>query len=184
MNLNKRRGAYPQQDKHGFITLLLKAFLVFTISIIIFGYYYFLVVITPTNLRGNDNNGSRLLEKQQLNGKQQPIATIGYAVTVSGCPGKSVRGDFGAGISDGAAVLKHSIHLNSIQNEQSQSLYDYKMYALVHVDAESCARDALEPLGYEILLRLVYDVYVNLLFIYMTYYLTHSHNTSEMYQFH
>jgi len=156
MNLNKRRGAPQQDDRHGFITLLLKAFLVFTISVIIFGYYYFLVAINPNNLRGNDNS-RRSLEKQQLiNGKQQPIATIGYAVTVSGCPGKSVRGDFGAGISDGAAVLKHSIHLNSIQNyEHSQSLYDYKMYALVHVDAESCARDALEPLGYEILLRLV-----------------------------
>ena len=167
LNLKARRGAYPQQDKHGFVTLLLKAFLVFTISIIIFGYYYFLVAINPNNLRGNDNS-SRLLEKQQLNGKQQPIATIGYAVTVSGCPGKSVRGDFGAGISDGAAVLKHSIHLNSIQNyEHSQSLYDYKMYALVHVVAESCARDALEPLGYEILLRLVYIVYVHFLFISM-----------------
>ena len=154
MNLNKRRGAPQHDDRHGFITLLIKAFLVITISVIIFGYYYFLVAITPNNLRGDNN---RSLEKQQLINGKQPIATIGYAVTVSGCPGKSVRGDFGAGISDGAAVLKHSIHLNSIQNyEQSQSLYDYKMYALVHVDAESCARDALEPLGYEILLRLVY----------------------------
>ena len=157
MNLNKRRGAPQQDDRHGFITLLIKASLVFTISVTIFGYYYFLVAINPNNLRGKDDDSSRSLEKQQLINGKQPIATIGYAVTVSGCPGKSVRGDFGAGISDGAAVLKHSIHLNSIQNyEHSQSLYDYKMYALVHVDAESCARDALEPLGYEILLRLVY----------------------------
>ena len=156
VNLNVRRGAPQNDDRHGFIALLIKAFLVFTISVIIFGYYYFLVAINPNNLRGGNNDNNRLLEKQQLSGKQQPIATIGYAVTVSGCPGKSVRGDFGAGISDGAAVLKHSIHLNSIQNyEHSQSLYDYKIYALVHVDAESCARDALEPLGYEILLRLV-----------------------------
>ena len=50
--------------------------------------------------------------------------------------------------------------------EQSQSLYDYKMYALVHVDAESCARDALEPLGYEILLRLVRVCVYYLLLLY------------------
>ena len=182
MNLNKRRGAPQHDDRHGFVTLLIKAFLVFTISVIIFGYYYFLIAINPNNLRDKDDS-SRSLEKQQLITGKQPIATIGYAVTVSGCPGKSVRGDFGAGISDGAAVLKHSIHLNSIQNyEHSQSLFDYKMYALVHVDAESCARDALEPLGYEILLRLV-CVCVCKPSFYRTH-LIHSHNTSEMYQFH
>jgi hypothetical protein len=81
-------------------------------------------------------------------------ATIGYAITVSGCPkGDGARGDFGAGITDGAAVLKHSIHMNSIQNADSGSKYDYKMYALVHPEAEHCARPTLEPLGYEILIR-------------------------------
>ncbi|KAL7538313.1 hypothetical protein ACHAXR_008477 [Thalassiosira sp. AJA248-18] len=169
-NLNSRRGAAHQHKHHDCITRLMQGFVVFTVSAIIIGYYYFLSsaistdTITITDeikssggndnggVRGNDNGSSRGIV--EYHGKQ-PIATIGYAITVSGCPkDNGSRGDFGAGISDGAAVLKHSIHLNSIQNyPQSQSLYDYKMYALVHLGAESCARPALEPLGYEILLR-------------------------------
>ena len=39
MNLNKRRGAPQHDEKHGFITLLIKAFLVFTISVIIQGLF-------------------------------------------------------------------------------------------------------------------------------------------------
>ena len=175
VNINSRRGAAHRNDQHGCITRLLQAFVAFTVSIIIIGYYYFLSsAISPKNnnsssssssigvenndigsVRGNSVPTSRRVKEHNDNGNQQPKATIGYAITVSGCPkDNGSRGDFGAGISDGAAVLKHSIHLNSIQNyAQSKSLYDYKMYALVHIEAELCARSALEPLGYEILLR-------------------------------
>ena len=172
VNLNSRRGTAHQHDHHDCITRLIKGFVVLSISVIVVGYYYFLsstisggankdlrgsndigrIPLIDVNKSGGGGDGnSRNMRKTD----KQPIATIGYAVTVSGCPkDNGSRGDFGAGISDGAAVLKHSIHLNSIQNyPQSQSLYDYKMYALVHPGAESCARPALEPLGYEILLR-------------------------------
>lgn len=155
VNINSRRGAAPQNDEHGCIIRLIKLFIVFTILVILTGYYYFLSSAIVSTHKANETGGIQVGTSltESING-QQPIATIGYAITVSGCPGKSVRGDFGAGISDGAAVLKHSIHLNSIHNyPQSQSLYDYKMYALVHTEAESCARPALEPLGYEILIK-------------------------------
>lgn len=170
VDLNSRRGASRHSNHHDCITRLMQGFVAFTVSIIVIGYYYFFMSAISTNTHqnqkvissvGNANGGGirgnssgNTLNNQQYNGKH-PIATIGYAITVSGCPkGDSSRGDFGAGISDGAAVLKHSIHLNSIQNyDQSHSLYDYRMYALVHPEAESCARPALEPLGYEILLR-------------------------------
>jgi len=115
-------------------------------------------------MRGiTSSDADQPLNKSNNNNKYGAKATIGYAVTVSGCPkDDGSHGDFGAGISDGAAVLQHSIHLNSIRNTSPQqpqqpqrhkSRYDYKMYALVHPTAESCARSALEPLGYEVLLR-------------------------------
>lgn len=128
------------------------------------GYYYFLSSAVSPNgsavvvddyssgsVRGSSVSESRSVLTSN-NGKASKTV-VGYAITVSGCPKEGSRGDFGAGISDGAAVLKHSIHLNSIQNPHSESSYDYKMFALVHPEAESCARSALEPLGYEILIR-------------------------------
>ena len=115
-------------------------------SVIVIGYWYFLSSTTiSTGGGGNNGNGSmrggdgggRRGAAAVYHGKR-PIATIGYAITVSGCPKSGSIGDFGAGISDGAAVLKHSIHLNSIRNyPHSKSMYDYKIYALVHRDAES-----------------------------------------------
>lgn len=114
------------------------------------------------NNNSNNNNAAKV---------PQAIAkaTIGYAITVSGCPkNNGSRGDFGAGIIDGAAVLKHSIHLNSIRadatatakttettsgSSSSRSKYDYQMYALVHPTAEHCARSQLQPLDYKILIR-------------------------------
>ena len=50
---------------------------------------------------------------------------------------------------EGAAVLKYSIHQNSIYGSGK---YDYKMYAIYHPDAESCAKH-LEDLGYELVER-------------------------------
>jgi hypothetical protein len=50
---------------------------------------------------------------------------------------------------DGAAVLKHSIHLSSIHGS---GRYDYKMYAIVHPEAMSCAAP-LADIGYTLLTR-------------------------------
>lgn len=167
VNINSRRGASHHQNQHGFITRAIQLFVACTVSIIVIGYYYFLTstissgnndrrpgsaASSGSSISNNDNNDVGLRSAASSRRGNASAATIGYAITVSGCPKNDLEG-FGAGISDGAAVLKHSIHLNSIRNPESGSRYDYKMYALVHTEAEHCARSALEPLGYEILLR-------------------------------
>jgi hypothetical protein len=55
-----------------------------------------------------------------------------------------------AGMSDASIVLRHSIHLNSIRSGVSK--YDYKMYALVHKQAEKCSH-ILKDAGFDIIVR-------------------------------
>jgi hypothetical protein len=54
---------------------------------------------------------------------------------------------------EGAAVLKHSIHQNSIRNTYSngtsRSRYDYQLYAFYHPEARACAH-VLQELGYAV----------------------------------
>lgn len=69
--------------------------------------------------------------------------TIGFAVTITGC-GKDP-------ITEGAAVLKHSIHLASIHGNLGGK-YDYKMYAIYHPSGIECAK-TLESLGYTLVER-------------------------------
>jgi hypothetical protein len=69
--------------------------------------------------------------------------TIGFAVTITGCGADS--------ITEGAAVLKHSIHLASVHGDLG-GRYDYKMYAIYHPDGETCATP-LKDLGYELIRR-------------------------------
>lgn len=68
---------------------------------------------------------------------------IGFAVTVTGCGSDP--------ITEGAAVLKHAIHLASMHGNLG-GRYDYKMYAIVHPDGETCAAPLLD-LGYELVRR-------------------------------
>jgi len=75
-----------------------------------------------------------------------PKLTVGYAISITGCPK-----DGSTTLIDGAAVLRHSIHLNSVRASPS-SRYDYRMYAIVHPEASHCAH-TLRQIGYEILLR-------------------------------
>lgn len=69
--------------------------------------------------------------------------TIGWAVTITGCGSDP--------ITEGAAVLKHAIHLTSIHGNLG-GRYDYKMYAIYHPDGEACAL-TLKDLGYELIQR-------------------------------
>ena len=78
--------------------------------------------------------------------KQQPKATIAYLTSITACPAD--RRNF----RDAAAVLRHSIHLNSIRNHDASSKYDYHMYAILHPDAAECAAD-FGKIGYTVLLR-------------------------------
>ena len=64
---------------------------------------------------------------------------VAYVVSVTGCGSDP--------ITEGAAVLKHSIHKAS-----EKGAYGYKMYAIVHPSALSCGK-TVEELGYEILER-------------------------------
>mmetsp|Transcript_8689 Transcript_8689/g.12825 ORF Transcript_8689/g.12825 Transcript_8689/m.12825 type:complete len:481 (+) Transcript_8689:110-1552(+) len=78
-------------------------------------------------------------------------AIVAYMISLTHC--KSIKFSENTHLTDGAVVLKHSIHLNSIENyAESKSLYGYKMYAIVHPIAESCSK-VLKDAGYEILIR-------------------------------
>eukprot|EP01083_Nonionella_stella_P120407 360778_1 len=74
--------------------------------------------------------------------KQAPV--IAYAISLTSCAETP-------SLIDGAAVLKHSIHLSSIQNPNSNSQYDYQMYAIVHHNAKSC-QPLMDKLGYKTML--------------------------------
>lgn len=70
---------------------------------------------------------------------------IAYAISVTSCQPNSTL------VLDGAAVLGHSIHLAS-SRVNTNSQYDYALYAFVHVDAKSCA-PILTQLGYTVLVK-------------------------------
>ena len=101
--------------------------------------------IDPTN---GIPNLSAEPQKAITSPKEKPIQ-IAYAISLIKC------GDFQsstAGLLDAAAVLRHSIHQTSIRNPASGSKYDYRLYAIVHTDAEQCS-GVLKDLGFTILVR-------------------------------
>ena len=69
-------------------------------------------------------------------------ATIAYCISVTSCGGEN------EGITEGAAVLAHSIRRQKSQG----SRYDAKLYAFVHPSAK-CAAEKLEGLGYDVQIR-------------------------------
>lgn len=78
--------------------------------------------------------------------KRKPIA---YALSLIKC------GDFQSnigGLVDAATVLAYSVYHHSARHPSSNSKYDFKLYAIVHKQAESCS-GTLRDLGFEILLR-------------------------------
>lgn len=98
---------------------------------------------TPkSSIGGGLNNKNR--------GNEAPIV-VAYAVSVTGCGSDP--------ITEGGAVLKHSIHRVSVrgggQNHSSTGRYDYKLFAIYHPDAEACALP-LQELGYTLLKRDVF----------------------------
>lgn len=81
-----------------------------------------------------------------FNSSNSTPVTIAYAISVTGCGSDP--------ITEGGAVLKHSIHLNSIHGA---GRYNYALFAIYHPSAVSCALP-LKALGYELLER---EVFVN-----------------------
>lgn len=87
-----------------------------------------------------EDNARVTMQLQHLQKEFKTRTNIAYAVSISSCTARS--------LIDGAAVLKHSIHTATKKSES----YDYRMYAFVHPEAESCGRQ-LANLGYEIVVR-------------------------------
>ncbi len=59
-----------------------------------------------------------------------PMATIAYAISLTSCGNARDGGGHSSDPSfhEGAAVLKHSVHISSIQNyHQSKSVFDYEV---------------------------------------------------------
>jgi hypothetical protein len=106
----------------------------------------------------------------------KPRATIAYAVSLTSCGTDTSGSSSGGGHShdasfhEGAAVLKHSIHLSSIRNNNNHnndynnnstnsqqrrrrgSIFDYQMIAFVHPSATHCSH-IFTTLGYQVLIR-------------------------------
>ena len=95
----------------------------------------------------------------------KPRATIAYAVSLTSCGTGGTDSGGGhshdASFHEGAAVLKHSIHLSSIRNKNNnyttsqrrrRSIFDYQMIAFVHPSAAHCSH-IFTTLGYTILIR-------------------------------
>lgn len=113
------------------------------------GFAFLLMAVSVLSLRGRDGvkfNGVVAGLDPPIKRSDGPVnpppAVVGYAVSITGCGSDP--------ITEGAAVLKHSIHLASVQNQQGSGRYGYQMYAIVHPEAESCAMP-LRDLGYKIL---------------------------------
>mmetsp|Transcript_3145 Transcript_3145/g.7377 ORF Transcript_3145/g.7377 Transcript_3145/m.7377 type:complete len:342 (+) Transcript_3145:275-1300(+) len=110
----------------------------------------------PTNMNISANNNNNDDDDDDKNNPtpsssssaETPIM-IGWVVTITGCGGPS-----DTIITDGAAVLKHSIHLTSIHGSSGNNngKYDYQMYAIYHPEGEACALP-LKDLGYELIRR-------------------------------
>jgi hypothetical protein len=156
LNLNARRGSNPKRRRislhYFFIGLVLTTIIIFTL-----GYHLFYRSsrrhkgLTEGFRHGNIRVwGLTGHESSYASDYTNTKATIGYAVTITHCP---PSGSIGPELADAAAILKHSIHLNSIHNSESGSRYDYQMYALVHSDVASCVGPTLKSLGYKVLMR-------------------------------
>jgi len=70
---------------------------------------------------------------------------VAYAVSFIKCGDKQSSA---AGLVDASLILRHSIHKISSRNPSSGSKYDYKMYAIVHRQAEKCSAK-LKDVGFE-----------------------------------
>lgn len=97
----------------------------------------------PSPFSPEEDNTSSF--SNSLSSPKKPVV-VAYAVSFIKC------GDFqtnAAGLIDASLILRHSIHKISSRNPSSGSKYDYKMYAIVHRDAEKCS-ERLKHLGFEV----------------------------------
>ncbi|KAL9180879.1 hypothetical protein ACHAXT_011332 [Thalassiosira profunda] len=101
--------------------------------------------------RSSQNDGNLLASSSSAGAAATPARpTIAYVVTLTGCGDgdkRYTKHDAIGLVTQGAAVLRHSVHL-----AHAKSKYDYRMYALVHPAAKECSA-AVAKLGYTALVR-------------------------------
>ena len=122
------------------------------------------------SLQSPVNNAASQQQKQPRleNEEEGPPVVIAHAVSLIKCSKKTSV----TGFIDAAAVLRHSIHKNSVHNTPPRdnnvknapsttndnnntpkiSRYSYQMYAIVHTSCEEHAQ-SLKRLGYKILVK-------------------------------
>jgi hypothetical protein len=101
----------------------------------------------PPNPDSSSSSSSNSMASGMSSSTHPPVV-IAHAVSLIKCKaGSSVNG-----FLDAAAVLRQSIHGNSVHSTKKSSRYSYKMYAIVHTSCEEHA-SVLKRLGYEILVR-------------------------------
>jgi hypothetical protein len=105
-------------------------------------------LMKPAEVKPIVTKNTRVMQSPVVNERSNNInavkpVTIGWAVTITGCGSDP--------ITEGAAVLKHAVHLTSIHGTKGGK-YDYKMYAIYHPQGEKCAL-TLKDLGYELVQR-------------------------------
>jgi hypothetical protein len=93
-------------------------------------------VSLDSSLLTNNNDDHRL---------SSPMV-VAYAVSFIKCGDHQNNA---AGLIDASLVLRHSIHKISCRNPSSGSKYDYKMYAIVHRQAQECT-NILKETGFEV----------------------------------
>jgi hypothetical protein len=100
------------------------------------------LVIHASDKTGYPDRASDERTRDHTGSKRTAKAVIAYAVSITACKNPT-------DLMEGAAVLKHSIHLSSIRNPNSTSKYDYRLIAFVHPNATLC-ESAFESLGYQV----------------------------------
>lgn len=87
-------------------------------------------------------------QSSQPAGKPVDAVIVAHVVSLIKCSKQSSV----TGFLDAAAVLRHSIHKNSVHTVSSGSKYSYRMYAIVHENCRQHAH-ALDRLGYVSLVK-------------------------------
>ena len=162
------------------ISLSLTCLLVFVFSISLIGIIFQFITVHRIVINNDDesrtnNNAAASLMMQVRGGgggddhlnntpkkkdDDKPIIVIAYAITITGCGEKGYSfKDATSLITQGAAILKHSIHLahnhhtTNNNNKKSKYEYQYQMYAIIHPTATSCSVAPMKKLGYKVLIR-------------------------------
>ena len=101
---------------------------------------------SSNTISSNIGIGTGVAMKQVEVQANPPATVIAYAASFIKCGDKQSNV---AGLVDASLILRHSIHKISSRNPSSGSKYDYKMYAIVHKQAEKCSAK-LRDVGFEV----------------------------------